>query len=134
MNAINLLILYFVAVNLISFTMMGIDKKRAQKHVFRIPESTLFVLAARYLWMERLVTSSISRPVVPVAYNSFLLKIPLYAIQKFCISFFFASCAINAMFIVSHPFLSSLYILLLCNRTFSTNPMPMYELTRDVSP
>lgn len=46
MNAINLLILYFVAVNLISFTMMGIDKKRAQKHVFRIPESTLFVLAA----------------------------------------------------------------------------------------
>ena len=46
MNAINLLILYFVAVNLISFTMMGIDKKRAPKHVFRIPESTLFVLAA----------------------------------------------------------------------------------------
>ena len=32
-------------------------------------------------------------------YNSFLLKIPRYAMQKFCISFFLASCAISAMFI-----------------------------------
>lgn len=46
MNAITLLISYFAAVNLISFAMMGFDKRRAQKHLFRIPESTLFVLAA----------------------------------------------------------------------------------------
>ena len=54
---------------------------------------------ARYLCIFRLVTSSISLPVVPVAYNSFLLKIPRYAMQKFCISFFLASCAISAIFI-----------------------------------
>lgn len=45
MNAINLLIIYFVIINLISFIMMGVDKRKARKHVWRIPESTLFVLA-----------------------------------------------------------------------------------------
>lgn len=45
MNAIHLLILYFVIINFISFAAMGIDKRRAVKHVWRIPESTLFVLA-----------------------------------------------------------------------------------------
>ena len=38
-------------------------------------------------------------PVVPVAKSSFLQRIPRYAIQKFCISFFFASCAIKPIFI-----------------------------------
>lgn len=28
-----------------SFIMMGVDKRKARKHVWRIPESTLFVLA-----------------------------------------------------------------------------------------
>ena len=41
---------------------------------------------ARYLCTERFATSSIRRPVVPVAYKLFLLKIPLYAMQKFCIT------------------------------------------------
>ena len=45
MNAITLLIIYFVIINCISFIVMGIDKHKAQKHVWRIPESTLFVLA-----------------------------------------------------------------------------------------
>ena len=49
----------------------------------------------------RFVTSSIKRPVVPVAYISCLLRIPRYAIVKFCINIFFASCAIKPMFIVS---------------------------------
>ena len=55
---------------------------------------------ARYLCTFRFVTSSIRRPVVPVAYRLFLLRIPLYAIQKFCIRVFFESCAIKPMFIV----------------------------------
>ena len=45
MNAISLIILYLAAVNLISLILMGADKKKAQKHAWRIPESTLFVLA-----------------------------------------------------------------------------------------
>lgn len=45
MNAISLLIFYFVIINLVSFIVMGVDKRKAQKNLWRIPESTLFVLA-----------------------------------------------------------------------------------------
>lgn len=45
MNAITLIIIYLAAVNCISFTVMGVDKHKARKRAWRIPESTLFVLA-----------------------------------------------------------------------------------------
>jgi len=45
MNSFDLIILYAVAVNVASLIMMGVDKRRAIKRAFRIPESTLFVLA-----------------------------------------------------------------------------------------
>ena len=45
MNSFDIIILYVVAVNVISFLMMGLDKRKAVKRAFRIPESTLFVLA-----------------------------------------------------------------------------------------
>ena len=45
MNAITLIMIYFTVINCISFLVMGIDKRRAQKRAWRIPESTLFVLA-----------------------------------------------------------------------------------------
>ncbi len=45
MNSFDIIILYAVAVNVVSFIMMGVDKRKAVKRAFRIPESTLFVLA-----------------------------------------------------------------------------------------
>ena len=45
MNVILLLTIYVVAVNLIGFALMGIDKRKAAKHAFRIPEATLFTVA-----------------------------------------------------------------------------------------
>lgn len=45
MNAITLILVYLVVINLISFAAMGVDKARARKRSWRIPESTLFVLA-----------------------------------------------------------------------------------------
>ena len=45
MNAITLIIIYLVFINFISFIMMGLDKYKAKKRAWRIPESTLFVLA-----------------------------------------------------------------------------------------
>ncbi len=45
MNSFDLILLYVVIVNLVSFIMMGVDKRKAQKRAFRIPEATLFVLA-----------------------------------------------------------------------------------------
>lgn len=45
MNSFDIIILYVAAVNVVSFLLMGIDKRKAVKRSFRIPESTLFVLA-----------------------------------------------------------------------------------------
>ncbi|MCI9464522.1 MAG: DUF1294 domain-containing protein [Lachnospiraceae bacterium] len=39
------IVLYLTIVNLAGFFIMGIDKLRARKRAFRIPESTLFVIA-----------------------------------------------------------------------------------------
>ena len=45
MDVITLLITYFAAVNLAGLFLMGLDKHKAKKHLWRIPESTLFVTA-----------------------------------------------------------------------------------------
>ena len=45
MNTLTLLIGYLVLINGIAFLMMFIDKRRAKRHAFRVPESILFELA-----------------------------------------------------------------------------------------
>ena len=45
MNVILLLVAYIVIINFIAFLLMGIDKRKAIKHAFRIPEATLFLFA-----------------------------------------------------------------------------------------
>ena len=45
MNSLTCLIGYFILVNIIGFALMGIDKRRARKNAFRIPEATLFSVA-----------------------------------------------------------------------------------------
>lgn len=45
MDVITLLLSYFIAINLIGFALMGIDKYKAKKRAFRIPEATLFIVA-----------------------------------------------------------------------------------------
>ncbi|MBP9995815.1 MAG: DUF1294 domain-containing protein [Lachnospiraceae bacterium] len=45
MDVIGLIAGYLLIVNIIGFALMGIDKKRAIKRAFRIPEATLFLIA-----------------------------------------------------------------------------------------
>ena len=45
MDVIKLLLSYFIAINFIGFALMGIDKYKAKKRAFRIPEATLFIVA-----------------------------------------------------------------------------------------
>ena len=45
MNVVTLIIVYVIIVNLIGFFLMGIDKRKAIKRAFRIPEATLFLIA-----------------------------------------------------------------------------------------
>lgn len=45
MNPITFLVIYFVIINIVGFAIMGIDKRKAIKRTFRIPEATLFIVA-----------------------------------------------------------------------------------------
>ncbi len=45
MKVIAVLIIYFVIMNLIGFFAMYLDKYKAKKHLWRIPEATLFLIA-----------------------------------------------------------------------------------------
>lgn len=45
MNVIELITLYILIVNIIGFASMGMDKRRAIKRGWRIPEATLFTIA-----------------------------------------------------------------------------------------
>lgn len=44
-NVTTLLPAYCILINLVGFAMMGIDKYKAKKRAFRIPEATLFSIA-----------------------------------------------------------------------------------------
>ncbi|MDO4262256.1 MAG: DUF1294 domain-containing protein [Eubacteriales bacterium] len=41
----HLFILYGIIINLLGFALMGADKRKARKHLWRIPERTLFLAA-----------------------------------------------------------------------------------------
>ncbi len=45
MDVIVLLSSYFMIINALGFALMGIDKYKAKKRAFRIPEATLFTIA-----------------------------------------------------------------------------------------
>ncbi len=45
MNVLLWLVIYLVVVNLIGFSMMGIDKSRARRRAWRIPEAHLIIVA-----------------------------------------------------------------------------------------
>lgn len=40
-----ILLIYFLVINVAGFLLMGIDKLRAKKQVWRVPEKTLFLMA-----------------------------------------------------------------------------------------
>lgn len=45
MHVIRFLLIYFLIINLIAFLCMYADKRRARKHLWRIPEATLFIIS-----------------------------------------------------------------------------------------
>ncbi|MDE7272162.1 MAG: DUF1294 domain-containing protein [Lachnospiraceae bacterium] len=45
MNMLNIVVLYLILINITGFTVMGIDKRKAVKHRWRVRESTLFLFA-----------------------------------------------------------------------------------------
>ena len=45
MDVVLILISYIILINLVAFALMGIDKYKAKKKAWRIPEATLFLFA-----------------------------------------------------------------------------------------
>ena len=45
MDVVLIIIAYVIMMNLVSFALMGIDKYKARKKTWRIPEATLFLFA-----------------------------------------------------------------------------------------
>lgn len=45
MNVILAIVIYFICINILGLMVMGIDKYKAKKKTFRIPEATLFTVA-----------------------------------------------------------------------------------------
>ena len=45
MKPILIILIYLIFINIVGFAMMGIDKKKARKRSFRIPEASLFIIA-----------------------------------------------------------------------------------------
>lgn len=45
MNGLSIFLSFLLLMNLIGFTAMFLDKRKARKRAFRIPESTLFMIA-----------------------------------------------------------------------------------------
>ena len=45
MKPILIILIYLIFINIVGFAMMGIDKKKAKKRAFRIPEASLFIIA-----------------------------------------------------------------------------------------
>lgn len=45
MIVIGIIICYLLVTNLLGFILMGIDKRKARKRLWRIPEATLFIIA-----------------------------------------------------------------------------------------
>jgi uncharacterized membrane protein YsdA (DUF1294 family) len=45
MNSLSIVIAYLIITNIIGFALMGIDKRRAIRNAFRVPEATLFAIA-----------------------------------------------------------------------------------------
>ena len=45
MKPASIIILYLIIINLLAFLLMGLDKRKAKRHKWRIPEKALFLSA-----------------------------------------------------------------------------------------
>lgn len=94
MDAILIFFVYLLLVNIVAFSLMGIDKKKAKKKEYRIPEKTLFMwavlggsvgsLAGMYLFRHKTKHPSfqIGMPLILLIHIYLFIRflIPLYIV------------------------------------------------------
>ncbi len=78
-----------LAINVVAFILMGIDKLKAKRHWWRVPEKTFFILAVFFgatgVWLGMKVFRHKTR------HRSFTIGIPLaFILNILCLYFYFA--------------------------------------------
>lgn len=90
MNVIFVLLGYLILINLVGFTAMFLDKRRARRGAFRIPESTLFTIAFMGGSLGSLIVMYLFHH--KTRHRSFTVGIPLLLIlQLFILIFLYLS-------------------------------------------
>lgn len=85
----NILIFYVIVINIIGFILMGVDKLRARRRKYRIPERTLFLIAIFLGSIGVLIGMYVFRH--KTKHLSFSIGIPaILVVQLLCISFLFS--------------------------------------------
>lgn len=78
---------YLIVINVLAFALMGIDKSKAKRHLWRIPEKTLFLSALLGGGTGAIIacTFSITRPVTGI----FVIGMPMILIAEVAIYLYF---------------------------------------------
>ncbi|PAV30420.1 hypothetical protein CIL05_08075 [Virgibacillus profundi] len=87
MDGISVILVYLAGVNLITFFLMGLDKQKAKKHQYRIPEKTFWVLALIGGAVGGLIGMKFFRH--KTKHSSFVIGMPLLIIFHAAIIIFF---------------------------------------------
>ena len=97
MSADSVLILYFFICNFIGFLVMFIDKQKAKKRAFRIPESTLFSIAVMGGSIGCLLGMYVFRH--KTRHRSFVYGIPFILLLQLGILLFFIFSPLDIKFL-----------------------------------
>lgn len=85
-TGIKIFIMYLIAINVFAFVLMGIDKRRAVRHRWRIPEKTLFLSAVLLGSLGANLGMQVFRH--KTKHMSFVIGMPLILLVQIVISVF----------------------------------------------
>ena len=87
MHLLNLLFIYLIFANLLSFLLMGLDKYKARKRLWRIKESTLFLTSVIGGSLGSLLGMFLFRH--KTKHTKFLIGMPVILIVHISVMFLF---------------------------------------------
>ncbi|MDF2869684.1 MAG: hypothetical protein K0R05_1259 [Anaerocolumna sp.] len=87
MHLLNLLLIYLISANLLSFLLMGLDKYKARKRLWRIKESTLFLTSVIGGSLGSLLGMFLFRH--KTKHTKFLIGMPVILIVHISVMFLF---------------------------------------------
>ena len=97
MNAFTLLVCYLAGINAAGLLLTGIDKRRAKRHAYRIPEATLFLIAIAGGSIGCIIGMYLFRH--KTKHPSFVIGMPLILLAQLLMIFVLWRFALHIIFI-----------------------------------